>query len=300
MSFGNFTIIYSESITNDIYNTYNTTTSQWTCQLESPVTYALGIFLCIGGMVSYFPQYIALLRSKQEVAVSELSLLFLNIGSACLACNSLILNFYKFQCYHYCNFWLCSGNLLAFFQICVGWIIVFPLYLIFVCMQYKFRNISQTSYRKCFYELSYIIMYCVFLLVVVLLLAIEKFTYNNVNVFDVIAYIFGIMSTICCSIVWIPQIIKLVRKKDEEGLSLIMFLIQTPGNAIIIVFQAILSSQNWSTWIAYVFNLVEQLIIVVILIVLKCVNWKRRRKEEEDAKEFSDVNNFLFDDDGLN
>jgi len=54
------------------------------CIQESTVTYVIGVFLCIGGIVSYLPQYVALLNSKEEPVISELSLLFLNIGSASL------------------------------------------------------------------------------------------------------------------------------------------------------------------------------------------------------------------------
>ena len=263
---------------------HNQTGTIWTCQAESSLTYVLGVLLCIGGILSYFPQYIALMKSKQKPVVSELSLLFLNIGSACLACNSLILNFWRFECYRYCGFWLCSGNLLAFFQIVSGWIIVFPLYLLYVCVQYKFNNTSQSTYRTCLYELSYVITYGVFIIVVVLLLGIEKVEYNNVNMFKIIAYVFGIISLVCSGIVWIPQIIDLIRYKNDEGLSLAMFLIQAPGNVLIIIFQAILNHENWSTWISYVFNLIEQLVIVGILIALKC---KKRQTNEENRELFA-------------
>jgi uncharacterized protein with PQ loop repeat len=117
----------------------------------------------------------------------------------------------------------------------------------------------------------------VFFLVVVLLLIIEKFTNNDSNVFDVIAYILGIFSMIASGIVWIPQIIKLIRTQEKGGLSLLMFIIQTPGSAIIIIFQAILNKQNWSTWLSYVFTLAEQLTIVFLLIRLKYNKWKEMK-----------------------
>lgn len=187
---------------------------------------------------------------------------------------------------------------MPFFQICIGWIIVFPLYLIYVRVVYKFRGTSKKSYKNCLYELSYVITYAVFLLVVILLLAIEDYTYKNVNVFVIIAYILGIISMVCWSIVWIPQIIKLIQKKDDQGLSLPMFLIQTPGNGLIIIFQAILNHQNWSTWIAYLFNLIEQLIIVVILIVLKCISRSERNRIESQKhlEEMEDVSSSLLED----
>ena len=50
-----------------------------------------------------------------------------------------------------------------------------------------------------------------------------------------------------------------------------MFILQTPGNVIIILLQ-ILYHQNWTTWITYLITFVEQGTIVVILLVLKYKN----------------------------
>jgi uncharacterized protein with PQ loop repeat len=87
--------------------------------------------------------------------------------------------------------------------------------------------------------------------------------------FTVSAKILGILSAIFSSIVWIPQIIKLLRTREQGNLSLLMFIMQTPGNAVIILFQ-VLYRQNWTTWITYVITLAEQSVIVIILIVFTC------------------------------
>ena len=294
-----------------------------TCESESIITYTIGVLLCVGGILSYLPQYITLINSKKAKGISESSLFILNVGSFFLACNSLILNWWKFECYNHCNFFLCTGNLLAFFQICIGWIIVFPLYIIYVYLQYKYNRTNvelergdstsdpesfskkDSEVKKCckwnfsdnqrkIYELMYVILYAVFFIVVVILLTIEKFTYGNVNVLIVVAYILGICSMICSAIVWVPQIIKLIRTKENDGLSLFMFLIQTPGSAIIIVFQAILNKQNVTTWISYLFNFIEQLTIIVILIILKIK--KYREKQKLKAKELENIGEVLISD----
>jgi hypothetical protein len=70
-----------------------------------------------------------------------------------------------------------------------------------------------------------------------------------------------------------------------------MFLMQTPGNAIIIIFQ-ILYHQNWTTWITYVINLAEQGTIVVILLIFMWRDWKIKKElnefmlvDQEECKE---------------
>lgn len=238
------------------------------CHTQPVYSYVLGILLCIGGMVSYFPQYYSLIKSKQHRGISELSLFILNIGSACLSANAFILNWFKFECYSHCSFWLCTANLLSMFQITVGWVMVFPLYLIF--LRYKIRD----SESRVAYDLVYMFIYVVFILVMVIVGLSEKLeSSDSDSFFQISAWILGgVISPICSCIVWIPQIVKLIRTKDPGNLSLAMFIMQTPGNAIIIVFQ-IMYHQNFTTWGTYVVMLVEQGMIVVILLVLK---WKRR------------------------
>ena len=216
----------------------------------------VGWCLCIAGMCSYFPQYYSLIKSKQAKGISELSLFLLNIGSACLVVNSIILNWYKWQCYNKCGFWLCTANLLPFWQILVGWIMVVPLYLIFI----RFKRLN--SERHCAYDLAFVLTYALFIIIVLAIGLSEKFTEGDSKPFFLgLSYFMGIASAVFFCVVWIPQIYKLIKTKNQGNLSLVMFLIQAPGNVVIIVFQAVLFRQNWSTWFTYVVVFVEQMTI---------------------------------------
>ena len=259
--------------------------SAYTCQGQPAFSYVLGIILCVGGMLSYFPQYYTLVKTKQHRGISELSLLLLNIGSACLAANSFILNWWKFDCYNHCGFWLCSANLLSMLQITVGWIMVCPLYLIFI--RYKIKN----SERRLIYDIGYVSIYILFVLIMVIVGLAEKLSAGDSRTFFIIsAKVLGIVSAICSCIVWLPQIIKLIRTGKQGNLSLLMFIMQTPGNAIIIIFQ-ILYHQNWTTWFSYVITLVEQGTIVSILLILKC------RDRTQIDTEWGNFNYMDFSDD---
>jgi uncharacterized protein with PQ loop repeat len=120
----------------------------------------------------------------------------------------------------------------------------------------------------------------------------EKLSKENTHrFFHISAKILGVISSICSCIVWIPQIVKLLRTGKQGNLSLAMFLMQTPGNAIIIIFQ-ILYHQNWTTWITYVINLAEQGTIVVILLIFMWRDWKIKKElnefmlvDQEECKE---------------
>lgn len=236
----------------------------YTCQGQPVYNYILGIILCIGGIISYFPQYWSIIKTKTtKEGVSELSLFLLNVGSACLAANAFILNWTKFQCYYTCAFWLCTSNLLSMIQIIIGWIMVCPLYFIFI--RYKIKN----SEKRLIHDIGYVSIYVLFILIMIIVGLSEKlYSHDSSKFFTVSAKLLGISSAICSSIVWIPQIVKLLKTKKQGNLSLLMFVMQTPGNAIIIVLQ-ILYYQNWTTWFCYVITLIEQGIIVFILLIFK-------------------------------
>lgn len=235
------------------------------CTAEPIYSYVLGIFLCIGGSISYIPQYLSLIKSKQHKGISELSLFILCTGSAALAANSFILNWYKFECYDNCNFWLCTANLLSLFQIIIGFIMCLPLYLIFIRLKIR------SSSKRIIYDLKYVLVHVIFVLVIVIVGLVEKLkNENSQNFFRISAWILGgVISPICNLIVWLPQIVKLFQTKDPGSLSLAMMVIQTPGNLVIIIFQ-ILYHQSITTWITYCVTFVEQLIILIMLIYFKC------------------------------
>jgi len=282
-------------------------TTHFDCTPQPIYTYILGIFLCIGGIVSYIPQYYYLIKTKQHKGISEFSLFLLNIGSFFLFGNSLILNWWKFGCYGNCSDALCTANLESVFQIGVGCIVPFPLYLLFI--KYKYTNLTTVydydpddldrvndnlesgdlnlstqeeniivihndnnndNLNRRVYIVLYIGIYIIFAMLMIIVGLVEKYENpDNWLFFHILAKIFGVMGAICFSIVWIPQIVELIRTQEQGTLSLAMFIIQGPGNGVIITFQ-ILYHQDWSTWIAYVITLVEQLLIIVILLIFKC------------------------------
>ena len=241
------------------------------CVAEPLYTYVLATCLCIAGLVSYLPQYYSLIKSGQATGISESSLLLLNIGAACLAANSFILNFWKFNCYHQCSVLLCTGNLLPMFQIMIGWITVLPLYVIF--LRFKIRE----SQNRIIYDIMYGIIYGLFIFIMVIVgITEENLSSDSRMFFNVSAQILGILAAIASAFVWIPQIYHLLKTKEQGSLSLLMFILQTPGNIMIVIAQ-VLYRQSWTTWITYVVIFIEQVTIVVILLVLR---YKQRKTHQ--------------------
>lgn len=246
------------------------------CVSKAAVDQILGALLCVAGACTYVPQYISLIKSKQSKGISELSLFVLNIGTVALLLNVIILNWSRFACYYSCDFWVCTAYLLPLIQIGVGWLMVLPLYIIFLRFKIGSKRLAfreDPEQKHWLWYFGYAVTYFLFTLIVMMISVIEEWTRTPVEsakFFAIFGRILGVTSAITSCIVWIPQIVKLIQTKNQGSLSLVMFILQTPGSIVIIIFQAVLFEQNWSTWISYVVLFVQQLTIVIILIVYKC------------------------------
>lgn len=232
------------------------------CTIDSIIGYIVGPLLCLGSIVSYIPQCYIIVKGKTIEGINETSLVILNIGNFCLSLNSIILNWNKWSCFGKCGVWLCMAHLLPFYQILMGWIMVFVFYIVF--MKYKIRNTENKLIGVMFYGLLYV----GFIAIVIAIAVGEKIAGSGPTqlvFFHVFAQILGYTSAACSAVVWIPQIYTLVKTKQIGNLSPLMFALQTPGNVVIIIFQAVLFKQPVSTWITYVITCAEQLVILGLM-----------------------------------
>lgn len=248
-------------------------------------TYIVASLICVGAVCGYIPQLVSLVKAKSTKGLSELSVFLLCISLSTLTLNILILNWSKWGCFQVCpSPGICVLNLLNVFQVgfsCLMATVVYILFIRFKCHRVSEKHISNEISEE-FYEsiqinpdLSIIpqwftdwimfTLYGLFVIVVFLLSAYEK-TSNNDNFFTVFAYVLGIISSMASFVVWIPQIITLIRTREDEGLSLLMFLFQAPGSLIVVIFQSVVYKQSIITWLPYAINAVEQFIVAILLI----------------------------------
>jgi len=90
---------------------------------------------------------------------------------------------------------------------------------------------------------------------------------NNIDFFIVYANVLGIFSGIANGFVYIPQIYTLIKNKNNGNISIMMYVLQTPGNIINIIFQ-ILYDSPISTWITYAICLIQQSIILILMMLM--------------------------------
>jgi len=236
------------------------------------IDYVIGVILCLGVMISYIPQIYSLIKNKSSNGISEFSLILLNIIFFSLTLNSAILNYKKFECFNSCSIMFCFGYILAFFQIAVGFVMVVPLYLLF--LKYKIRE----SNNKLLYNLKYALCYLIFMLGLLIVCLVElKYMISYKYFFgEILSKILGITSSICSLVLWIPQIYDLIKTQNVGSLNILMFLIQIPGGIISIILQ-ILYGADWTIWLSYGIVVCEQIIIVLIVARIKYI----KKKENE-------------------
>jgi cystinosin len=212
----------------------------------------LGILISLGSIISYIPQFYNIIKYKSVECISEPSLLLMNLGLMCLSMNSLIFN-WKYLITKDVE------NLLPFITIFISWLMVLIYYILFIT--YKIKKLE----KRIISGLSYLFTYILFSLLIIALALGEKMEHNT-SFFTIYANVLGIASAILNAIVYIPQIYTLIKEKDNGNLSLLMYIMQTPGNVIIIIFQAFIYHAYISTWITYLIVLIEQSIILFLMI----------------------------------
>eukprot|EP01119_Soliformovum_irregulare_P006903 TRINITY_DN1930_c0_g1_i2.p1 TRINITY_DN1930_c0_g1~~TRINITY_DN1930_c0_g1_i2.p1 ORF type:complete len:291 (-),score=56.29 TRINITY_DN1930_c0_g1_i2:184-1056(-) len=88
----------------------------------------------------------------------------------------------------------------------------------------------------------------------------------------------GITSMILVLIQWAPQIFTTFRNKSAGSLSVLMLLMQLPGSLLVMYFQAILNAADFTTWMPYLFQFIQQVILVVMCAIFHFKDWRESRK----------------------
>lgn len=223
----------------------------------------LGPLICLGSILSYVPQFYNIIKYESVEGISELCLVLMNIGLTCLTMNSLIFSWKYFSPFQ-------PINLLPFLQIALSWLMVLIYYIIFITFKFKTSTLNtikaeRKKEKRLLYGLHYAATYLIFTIFVIALALGEKLQGHS-SFFALFANILGYTSAVLNCLVFLPQIHKIYKNKSKGNVSVIMYLLQTPGNLIIIIFQAVVYHAPLSTWITYVVVLVEQLIILLMMI----------------------------------
>ncbi|KAL6078376.1 hypothetical protein QOT17_001553 [Balamuthia mandrillaris] len=235
---------------------------------------ALGLFLIIGTLVSYIPQFWIIAKNKSSDGINPLAM-WLNFLSGFLTLiNALLLSWEDVECCGHTNFGHCLARTLPITQLLIG-----PVCLFFLCLfiaMYFDTTASQMAVRRkkvlqrfaawTFFWSNVLIILILSYITAWLVLYLSPHN-DGVKGF---AYVVGLLSSVIIAVVWTPQIYT-TWKKGPGMLSIWMLALQMPGALLVIVFQGIINQKSWTTWAPYVCTGIQQLILIGLWFYYRCV-----------------------------
>lgn len=252
---------------------------------------SLGLFLCVGTLISFLPQHFSLLRRRSHLGISFLWLWINNFGNFCNTFSDVLDQWSKIECCSHLGPWQCTEVLLVFLQLGINWACIF---LVFILALVFFDYDGTThSYNQRLTAWLGFVFY----------VALVGFGMGTAFVFVLLmdphsgpaqtyANTLGIVSAIVPVFVWTPQLYTTYKLKGPGSLSLTMQVIQTPGSFIQAFFQ--IWSGEWLVGMTAAISGFEQLLLVLMCTYFMGMDWWRARK----AKKEGDAGKPLLGDDG--
>jgi uncharacterized protein with PQ loop repeat len=246
--------------------------------------------LVAGTLISYIPQYLAIIRVGSSSGLNY-GMLGIALFSAFLTCiNSGILKWYDIVCCGEEGMTLakCLENNLATLQLLNSLICYLILYILFLV----YWNITptETETRK-FRIMVRNRAWMLFILIILASLFLSflggilfyKFHLTSDTLVKY-AMTLGTISSILMIVQWAPQIYTTWRIKSQGSLSLLMLIMQLPGALLVIIFQGVLNNASITTWGPYIFGALEMTILIVM-----CIYYKLRKQRRESTYEETDA-----------
>lgn len=249
---------------------------------ESNVGFGLGIFLILGVVISFLPQYYKIIKTKSVEGISHWSLGLNNISCFCALFGSFMLDYYILNdCY---KDTFCGRNIVPFLQLILIWLcmlIYYILYIVyynrteteiyttegFLFMNYKFSKIKREAYYVYGFFAFYITVFlgAVSLTSVVLIANWENWEKHGILFGDML----NILAAMITSFFWIPQIYETWKKQDIGALSLATLVMQTPGSLLTFLFQVLISHSSWFIGAPYLISFILQTILLTMGIIFE-------------------------------
>jgi len=245
----------------------------------SSLNLAVAIFLIVGTVLSYIPQYIAILKVQSSEGLSVFMIAISMLSGFLICINSGILKWPNVTCCDHLSFGHCLKNNLATEQLLSGLACVVVLYVMFLL----FYNTEPTDTasrdeRMKAKQRSWLI-FVVIITVGLSLSILGGILYYQLQFSSKFlqgyAEAVGIASGVCMVVQYTPQIYTTIKLKSAGSLSITMLLMQMPGSLLVIIFQGFLNEASWTTWVPYVFQAIEQLTLVIICTFYWCKDRKK-------------------------
>ncbi|ORX50329.1 hypothetical protein BCR36DRAFT_290303 [Piromyces finnis] len=221
----------------------------------------LGVLITFFLVVSYIPQILKLIKTKNSYGISPYAQMLSFTAQTLTLFNIFLLQQDIFDCCVLGKYTIpyCMGTLIGLIQVFIQWCCIATIVYLFIryfpCRANQEYTAIDIQGEVLIAEWKVIVRVIYFLIamltVIVLLTLISIFMSWDKNSIIYLAGIYGLGSTLFSLIQFLPQIRKTFVNKSVGALSIPSMLIQCPGSFILVIFLAIQSGTNWTTWITY-------------------------------------------------
>ncbi|GAM22534.1 hypothetical protein SAMD00019534_057090, partial [Acytostelium subglobosum LB1] len=248
----------------------------------------IGVILIVGSILSTVPQHYNIIKSRSTTGLSYLWMYLGNIKQFTGAINIFMLKYPQVDACRVLGFMECAPSILSIFQVFSFFAFTFPLYILYIIFTpLDLKKIvkekgdkEEDEYRrgKIFFGIL-----LVFILIISVLTSIFMFLlgpcHQRAYIF---AYSIGMVSTVITFIQWLPQIYKTFRDKTVGTFSIMMLIIQFPGNVLMTYFLIFVSHESVSTWLSYVSTTLQ---VAILLVLLLYYHFKNKNLSDNIAME---------------
>jgi len=248
---------------------------------------AIGVFLIVGTIVSYIPQYLSIIRNQSSDGINYIMLGFALASSFFTAINAGILNWPYIICCLELTGVECLANNIATEQLLSGLLCYTLLYVVFL-MYCRTTPKTEQRFNRAWWLFFAIICASIGLA------AGGGILYYNLNysstTLQSYARTLGLISAVLMIVQWTPQIYTTVKLKSAGSLSVTMILLQLPGALLVVFFQGVVNGADFTTWAPYIFGAIQMAILVALIFAFKL---RDRARSPEDGERTSLLPNLV-------
>jgi len=245
------------------------------CKDDSSVlSIVLGTGLSIGILISYLPQVAIIIKNGTSRGLSYVTMWLSFVAGYLTLINAILLQWDTITCAQYLTLGATLASLLPLVQLIVGPLMQYTLY---ICTVVYFP-VKESGLRH--YRVAVMFLVVGILMAIALACSVLAMVANvdsDDNALKGYASALGIISAIITIAVWMPQIWTTWKLKDPGSLSIWMLLLQMPGALLVVYFQGIVNGGDWTTWVPYVAQAVQQTVLILLWAWFRITRCRTRR-----------------------
>lgn len=230
----------------------------------STSTFLVSLFITIGILISYIPQYRIIYQTRSSYGISPYFLLLNNISGFAAMANLILLSFISLPC---CGIrggltgFECLNSQISLVQVGVQCFATFGITL--CCLM--FTDFERDDKEKSVY-LGIVQSFKVILsfVVILILVLIVCYIIGSKQVVLAMAKFLGMFSTLTTILQYLPQLQTTYRLKKSGALSIKMMCIQFPGGLVWASTLILKPGADWSSWLPYLSAALIQGVLLVM------------------------------------